>query len=542
MTDNKHFLRTPLNEAKISKFDKGKIKTSDHLNLSHAMAKHKTDQEHDDAFHESNKTRHPHGATEKHHDIEYTRLGHKESSFHAVLQHHGYKQVASHSAGSSRWSHPDLGGAISVHDSEPNHRVKTTVSSHGRTPGELHRRLTDIGNAPAMPSPHHVHEEVELAEVSSEYLDKYIHAAKKQGASGYGHRATDEKDGARAFKRMKGIHKAEESKDEKTPVTGVKVHNLTHIKDDQEVYDHTQTHDKIKDGDVLKLHGKRTAYMHKAWPTMLHGKSEHLHSLKDPSHKIPKYKETYEKAATAHKDIKEEVEIEEGKTLRATGDYKRDNLTKSIKRYSADKRKVIDSKRKIEEGARIDELFGFLRSKDSKPLPVHQRVEPTFGAKPKPKAAAPAKKVSSKPLPVSQRKEPNLHGITPASKTPEHKPAPVAAKVAPAKPKSTRNTLANRLANVKAWKKPEKKVAAKSPAAPAPAKTEPAKHSSPLKPVAIGSVVKSKKTVKEEMAPATIIKDKKYRAALKKAMAAGLIQPDRSHLDTTGGNTDEYTP
>lgn len=464
MTDKKHFLRTPLNEG--SPINKDRISTNDRLHLDREMAKHKADQEHDDAFHEANNTRHPRGATEKHHDIEYTRMGHKESSFHAVLQHHGYQKVASHSATSSRWSHPDLGGAITVNDNEPNHRVKSTISSHGRTPGELHRRLTDIARAPALSGAHHVHEEVELDEVSKKYLGKYIKAASddmNDHAFTAGH-ASAERD-----------HKSSLPADKKAQKRLIGIHKAT---------------DKL---------------------------------------------------------TKEELELEEGKTLRATGDYKRDNLTKAIKRYSADKRKTVDSKRKIQEGARIDEFFGFLRSKDSKPLPVHQRVEPTFGAKPKPKAAAAPKKVSSKPLPISQRKEPNLHGITPVSKTAEHKPAPVVAKAAPAKaapakPKSTRNTLANRLANVKAWKKPEKKTATKTPAAPVPAKTEPTKSSSPLKPVAIGSVVKSKKTVKEEMAPATIIKDKKFRAALKKAMAAGLIQPDRSNQDTTSGNTDEYTP
>jgi len=58
----------------------------------------------------------------------------------------------------------------------------------------------------------------------------------------------------------------------------VGIHDLAHL-DDRTVYDETQTNNKIKDGDVLKLSGGRVAIMNRAWPVMHTGDSEHLHQL-----------------------------------------------------------------------------------------------------------------------------------------------------------------------------------------------------------------------------------------------------------------------
>ncbi|CAB4124294.1 hypothetical protein UFOVP49_132 [uncultured Caudovirales phage] len=108
--------------------------------------------------------------------------------------------------------------------------------------------------------------------------------------------------------------------------TSPKVHDLTHMRDDRDVYDHTQTSDDIKDGDVMKLHGGRSAIMMKAWPVMHKGASEHLHALKSGTfhtHDGGKYKKSAELASSLkeHHDhiaheagVKEEVEqVTEGR-------------------------------------------------------------------------------------------------------------------------------------------------------------------------------------------------------------------------------------
>lgn len=93
-----------------------------------------------------------------------------------------------------------------------------------------------------------------------------------------------------------------------------KVHDLRHM-DHDEVYDHTQTSDEIKDGDVMRVKNG-TAAMIGAWPTMIHGKSDVLHSFK-PGTSIKTIDDgTYHKTsklADATHGIKEEVEIDEAK-------------------------------------------------------------------------------------------------------------------------------------------------------------------------------------------------------------------------------------
>lgn len=58
-----------------------------------------------------------------------------------------------------------------------------------------------------------------------------------------------------------------------------KVHDLRHMSHG-EVYDHTQTSDKIHDGDVMHVKGG-VAAMVQAWPVMVHGHSKTLHKFKD---------------------------------------------------------------------------------------------------------------------------------------------------------------------------------------------------------------------------------------------------------------------
>lgn len=59
------------------------------------------------------------------------------------------------------------------------------------------------------------------------------------------------------------------------------VHDLRHMSHG-EVYDHTQTHEHIHDGDVLHVKGG-VGVMLQAWPTMVHGESKALHRFKEGS-------------------------------------------------------------------------------------------------------------------------------------------------------------------------------------------------------------------------------------------------------------------
>ena len=112
---------------------------------------------------------------------------------------------------------------------------------------------------------------------------------------------------------MKDYDDRERAKREKyTP----KVHDLRDM-DHDEVYDHTQTSNKIKDGDVMRVKNG-TAAMIGAWPTMIHGKSDVLHSFK-PGTSIKtidggSYHKTSKLADLTH-GIKEELEIVEARTI-----------------------------------------------------------------------------------------------------------------------------------------------------------------------------------------------------------------------------------
>jgi hypothetical protein len=93
-----------------------------------------------------------------------------------------------------------------------------------------------------------------------------------------------------------------------------KVHDLSHMSDDGEVYDHTQTHDKINDGDVLKLSRGRAGVMVSAWPVVTHGDSDTLHKVSKGKHISTidngRYKASHEaasKIAKAKETVNEET-------------------------------------------------------------------------------------------------------------------------------------------------------------------------------------------------------------------------------------------
>ena len=74
------------------------------------------------------------------------------------------------------------------------------------------------------------------------------------------------------------IKRTEDKKKKEIENHTPQVHDLRHMSHD-DVYDHTQTNEKIKNGDVMHVKGG-VAAMIDAWPTMIHGKSDTLHSFK----------------------------------------------------------------------------------------------------------------------------------------------------------------------------------------------------------------------------------------------------------------------
>jgi len=131
--------------------------------------------------------------------------------------------------------------------------------------------------------------ESQLNELSPQLLSRYVDKAKPQ-ALGYGYKPTNEKEYNKADKRFKGIYKAQNKIHDNTPVENPKIHDLSHMSHD-EVYNHSQTSDDIHDGDVFKVKGGH-ALMYKAWPTMINGKSDTLHSLKAGASFPPRYKKS----------------------------------------------------------------------------------------------------------------------------------------------------------------------------------------------------------------------------------------------------------
>jgi hypothetical protein len=132
-----------------------------------------------------------------------------------------------------------------------------------------------------------------------------------------------------------------------------KVHDLRHM-DHDEVYDHTQTSNKIKDGDVMRVKNG-TAAMIGAWPTMIHGKSDVLHSFKDGTSIKTIDDGTYHKTsklADVTHGIKEEVKLDE---------------------------KLIGKQHKIDKNknGRLDKQdFKMLRKEEA----IEEKLDPSMGA------------------------------------------------------------------------------------------------------------------------------------------------------------------
>jgi hypothetical protein len=154
-------------------------------------------------------------------------------------------------------------------------------------------------------------EEIELDEISLNAHVKYLKAADKD---------TSGKDRSKFVN--KSVNKLNAYRDKQLedskkrdlePIKHeLKVHDLSRM-DHGRAYDETQTNDDIEDGHVLKVKGG-TAILMRAWPTMVSGKSKHLHSLAD-GHSWEtidggKYKKSYELAKRTMKDddFREEVE------------------------------------------------------------------------------------------------------------------------------------------------------------------------------------------------------------------------------------------
>lgn len=172
---------------------------------------------------------------------------------------------------------------------------------------------------------------------------------------------------ARRFKRGKGPYRAEKRIENNTPLPNApKIHDVSHMSDGA-VYDHTQTSSKIKNGDVLHMSGGRSAVMFHAWPTMVHGDSDALHKFGPKG--APKSHAVSVKvakniggivAAKERNKLKEETEIEEGRTYRADRDdyyssKKRDGLLKATKKSSKAYRAARVQKRAVNE-EQIDEI------------------------------------------------------------------------------------------------------------------------------------------------------------------------------------------
>lgn len=147
------------------------------------------------------------------------------------------------------------------------------------------------------------HEEA-INELGNKILKSYIKKAKPE-AEGYGRPVQGY--GHKSFKRSQGVTKAIGIvKDRANPVRA-KVHDVRHMSDG-EIYDHTQTHTGIKDGDVLHMSKGRAGIMMKAWPTMHHGDSDALHSLKDGSSWDSAFRGRYKKSHEVAGNIKEDLD------------------------------------------------------------------------------------------------------------------------------------------------------------------------------------------------------------------------------------------
>jgi rubrerythrin len=143
---------------------------------------------------------------------------------------------------------------------------------------ENYRRRTGVENYRRRLANSYEPEGDQINELSIDTLKSYRDKVwAKYTPSGYG-KPTAERPNPK-WERDRGYSRAGTKIENKTPLEyEPKVHDLTHIKDDGDVYNHTQTSDEIRDGDVMKLHGGRVATMYRAWPVMHKGTSDALHS------------------------------------------------------------------------------------------------------------------------------------------------------------------------------------------------------------------------------------------------------------------------
>lgn len=138
-------------------------------------------------------------------------------------------------------------------------------------------------------------------------------------------------------KKANMVYKAKDKIENNTPLEHEpKVHDFRHM-DDGSIYNRSQTDDKIKDGDVFHMSGNRVGFMYKAWPTMLHGDSEALHSFNPGKSAPPRYKASVAKANEL-KNMKEEAEIDEANMLHIkVGEKVRLTNPKATAKHTVDK-------------------------------------------------------------------------------------------------------------------------------------------------------------------------------------------------------------
>lgn len=195
----------------------------------------------------------------------------------------------------------------------------------------------------------------ELIEISLEKKkDYYSKAIASKRGWGFGWKGkegeTTRKDLDRADKRGRAMSKAQDDiRNAENPVRA-KVHDFSNMTDG-DIYDLTQTSDKVKDGDVMKLSKGRAGVLMQAWPVITHGKSKIFHTVAKGKHisTIDKgrYKKSFEVAsnhATAKEHINEEVS-----SSQATNTYeakmsdaqmkKREEIVMSMKDNAADLKK-----------------------------------------------------------------------------------------------------------------------------------------------------------------------------------------------------------
>jgi hypothetical protein len=127
----------------------------------------------------------------------------------------------------------------------------------------------------------------DLSEISIDLTRRYMNKAKAANRGfGFGFNGRDKTDAeiAKASKVGKRMFKVQDDIENADNSVRAKVHDLSHMDSDDDVYDHTQTSSRIKDGDVFKLSHGRAGVMVKAWPVITHGDSDALHKVSVGKH------------------------------------------------------------------------------------------------------------------------------------------------------------------------------------------------------------------------------------------------------------------